>query len=253
MKYTIKPLLVLSFLVAISVACTQSEVVLDKDVAQINEKIGKYEIQIKSAQKMLKKLKEAKRKALINSKLSSKNGAGYATNVAKAEASVRELEGKLGKLEALTNSGPPYKTSTGKTLTKSKVNTLTIKVKTRLNVAKAKLSSAQKVLAVSKKSSKGNAAISEQLGLKIAQLEGKIEILKNNVGLLRDMEDQRKLKNEYDNDLAQGLLKEMDKTISELDSIIEVDIEEVFDEQNKLGGEANNGLSNDDVDLLDEL
>jgi hypothetical protein len=226
---------------------------LDKVVAQINEKIGKYDIQIKSAQKMLKKLKKAKRKALINSKLSSKNGAGYVTNVEKATASVKELQGKLSKLETLTTQGPPYKTSTGKTLTKSKVNTLTITVKTRLNVAKAKLISAKKMLAVSTKSSEGNAAISEQLGLKIAQLEGKIEILKNNVGLLKDMEDQRTLKNEYDNDLAQGLLKEMDKTISELDSIIEVDIDEVFNDQSALVGEGNNGLSNDDVDLLDEL
>ena len=123
MKFTLQTLFILSLLIGISTACTQSEVMLDKVVAQINEKIGKYDIQIKSAQKMLKKLKKAKRKALINSKLSSKNGAGYVTNVEKATASVKELQGKLSKLETLTTQGPPYKTSTGKTLTKSKVNT----------------------------------------------------------------------------------------------------------------------------------
>lgn len=234
-------------------ACTQSEVVVDKVITKINEKIGKYEIQLKSAEKMLVKLQAAQRKARINSKLSSKNGEGYQTAVDQATNAVKELQGQLDKIETILAKGAPYKTSKGKSLTKSKLNTLKVKVKTKLSVATAKFKASEKALLVSVKSKEGNAAVSDQLSLKIAQLEGKIEILKNNIDLLNDMEEQRKLKSDYDSELAKGLLKEMDKTIGELDSIIEVDLEEVFDTSTKVDDGANNGLSNDDVNLIDEL
>ena len=67
------------------------------------------------------------------------------------------------------------------------------------------------------------------------------------------MEEQRKLKSEFDSELAKGLLSEMDKTIAELDSIIDVDIDEVFNEPSSVDASDNNGLSNDDVDLIDDL
>ncbi len=236
-----------------NIACTQSEVVVDKVVAKINEQIGKYDIQLKSAEKMLVKLKEAQRKAKINSKLSAKNGDSYQSNVDKAQAAVTELEGKLAKIEAKESKGPPYTTASGKKISKSKLNTLKVKVNTKLSVAKAKLNASKKALLVSQKSAQGNAAISEQLDLKIAKLQGKIEILKNNIGLLNDMEEQRKLKSEYNSELAKGLLSEMDKTIAELDSIIDVDMDEVFNEPSPVDEGANNGLSNDDVDLIDDL
>ena len=245
-------LLITTFSLA-NLACTQSEVVVDKVVAKINEQIGKYDIQLKSAEKMLVKLKEAKRKAKINAKLSSKNGESYQGNVDKSQAAVSELESKLAKIKAKEDKGPPYRTASGKKLTKSKLNTLKVKVSTKLSVAKAKLSASQKALQVSQKSAQGNTAIGEQLDLKIAKLQGKIEILKNNIGLLNDMEEQRKLKSEFDSELAKGLLSEMDKTIAELDSIIDVDMDEVFNEPSSVDESGNNGLSNDDVDLIDDL
>ncbi len=234
-------------------ACTQSEVVVDKMVAKINEQIGKYDIQLKSAEKMLVKLKAAQRKAKINSKLSAKNGESYQEDVNKSDSAVKTLQGQLDKIEGMETKGAPYKTSKGKKITKSKLNMLKVKVKTKLSVATAKLKSANKALQVSQKSKDGNAAVSDQLGLKIAQLEGKIEILKNNIGLLNDMEEQRKLKSEYDGELAKGLLKEMDKTIAELDSIIDVDLDDVFNAPSSVSDGANNGLSNEDVNLIDEL
>ena len=234
-------------------ACTQSEVVVDKVIAKINEQIGKYEVQLKSAEKMLIKLKKAQRKAKINSKMSAKNGDGYKSAVDQADSSVKELQSQFDKIEAILSKGSPYKTSKGKTLTKAKLNGLKIKVKTKLSVAAAKLRASQKALQVSVKSKEGNSAISDQLSLKIAQLEGKVEILKNNIDLLNDMEEQRKLKSDYDSELAKGLLKEMDKTIGELDSIIEVDLEEVYETSSTDINGVNNGLSNDDVNLIDEL
>ena len=235
------------------VACTQSEVVVDKVIAKINEQIGKYDVQLKAAEKMLVKLKDAQRKAKINSKLSAKSGESYQSDVTKAQGAVDTLQAQLDKLVALETKGAPYTTSKGKKISKSKLNTLKVTVQTKLSVASAKLTAANKALQVSEKSKEGNAVVSDQLSLKIAQLEGKIEILKNNINLLNDMEEQRKLKSEYDSELAQGLLKEMDKTIAELDTIIEVDIDEVFAAPTNVDQSANNGLSNEDVDLIDEL
>ena len=234
-------------------ACTQSEVVLDKVMNKINEKIGKHEIQLKKAEKMLKRLKEAQRKAKINSKLTSKDSVSYRSKVQEAQRAVDELGAQRDKLKALADKGAPYKTSKGQTISRSKLNTLTAKVNARFSIAQSKLRNAQKALKVSEKSSKGNAAVSDHLSVKIAQLDGKIMILKNNLSLLNDMREQRKLKSDYDGSETQDLLKNMDKAINELESTIDVDLDDVFEEQTSTETTGNNGLSSDDVDLLDDL
>ena len=234
-------------------ACTQSEVILDKFMTKVNEKIGKHEVQLKKAEKMLKRLRDAKRKAKINSRLTSKDSDSYKTKVQEAEQAVNELSAQRDKVKALADKGPPYKTSKGKTISRSKLNTIKAKVNAQFTIAQSKLKNAKKALKVSEKSSKGNEAVSDHLSVKIAELEGKIAILKNNLSLLNDMKEQRKLKNDYDSSETQDLLKNMDKAINELESTIDVDIDDVFDEQTSTKTSGNNGLSSDDVDLLDEL
>ena len=245
--------LLLTCSLGLMTACTQSEVVLDKVMTKINEKIGKHEIQLKKAEKMLKRLREAQRKAKINSKLTSKDSVSYKTKVQKAQEAVNELSAQRDKIQALADKGPPYKTSKGKTISRSKLNTLKAKVNSRFMIAQSNLKNAQKALKVSEKSSKGNAAVSDHLSVKIAELDGKIAILKNNLSLLNDMKEQRKLKSDYDSSETQDLLKNMDKAINELESTIDVDLDDVFEEQTSTETSGNNGLSSDDVDLLDDL
>jgi hypothetical protein len=63
------------------------------------------------------------------------------------------------------------------------------------------------------------------------------------------MEEQRASNNAYDPSAANSLLAEMDKTIDGIDTSIDVELE-AMDETIT---EGNNGLSDDDVDLIDEL
>ena len=230
-------------------ACTQAEVVADKVIKELNEKIGKHQVQLKDAEKLLVKLKEAKRKALINEKMSKKGISGHQDHVKEAQGQVVELTKKMDKITEIETKGAPYKTSTGKELSRAKLETLKTKVNLRLKVAKQKLKSAEQALRISTKSASGNQLLSEKLELKIADLQGKVEIIKSNIGLLEDMEEQRKLNNSYDTSIAQGLLKDMDKTISELDVTIDIDLDNMFDDTKT----NSSGLSDDDVNLIDEL
>ena len=234
-------------------ACNQAEVIADKVIAKINEKIGKHEIQLKEAEKQLKRLKEAQRKAKISARQSSKSIGTYETEVKRAQATVDELKDKRDKLKAIKAKGAPYKTSKGRELTKSDLLKLTAKVTSRLTVAESKLRTSQQALKVTQRSTQGNSSVSDQLATRIVELEGKIEILRNNLALLKQMEEQRKLKSDYDTKAAQGILSEMDRTISELDTTIEVDLEEVFDEQTSTADGNTTGLSASDNDILDEL
>ena len=245
--------LLLTCALSMATACTQSEVVLDKVMTKINEKIGKHEIQLKKAEKMLKRLQDAQRKAKINSRLTSKDSVSYQSKVQEAQQAVDGLSAQRDKLKVLEEKGAPYKTSKGKTISRSKLNTLKAKVKARLSIAQSQLRNAKKALRVSEKSSKGNEAVSDHLSVKIAELSGKIAILKQNLSLLNDMKEQRKLKSDYDGSETQDLLKNMDRAINELESTIDVDIDDVFEEQTSTETSGNNGLSSDDVDLLDEL
>ena len=234
-------------------ACTQSEVLMDKITKQLNEKIGKHEIQIKKAEKMLTRLKEAQRKAKINTSLTAKNSVSYEKEVERAQAAFEELTEKQNKLKDMIAKGAPYKTNKGKELTDTEVKVLTVKVNTKLEIAKTNLKTAQRSLNISKKSNQGNGVVSDNLSIKIAQLEGKIAILKRNLDQLNDMKEQRKLKNDYEGTDTQELLGEMDKQISELESTIDVDLEEFFDDQAKVGADDKTGLSTSDEAILDDL
>ena len=232
-------------------SCTQAEVVADVVIKQINEKIGKHRVQLKEAEKLLVKLKAAKKKAKISGHMSKRGLDGYKKNVSDAQAKVDEMQGQLDKIKGIEDKGAPYMTSKGKELTKAKLNTLKMKVSSRLNVAKAKLKSAKQALRVTAKTSKTSGTLVDRLDVKIVDLQGKIEIIRNNIGLLEDMEEQRKLSKTYDSSAASGLLKEMDRTIGELDVTIDIDLETMFEESGE--SDANNGLSDDDVNLIDEL
>ena len=234
-------------------ACTQSEVLLDKITKQLNEKIGKHEIQIKKAEKMLKRLRDAQRKAKINTSLTAKNNVSYEKEVERAQAALDGLTAKQAKLKDLIAQGLPFKTSKGKELSSAEIKVLGIKVKTKIEVAKANLKTAKRSLNISKKSNQGNSVVSDNLSIKIAQLEGKISILKRNLDQLNDMKEQRKLKNDYEGTDTQDLLKEMDKQISELESTIDVDLDEFFDDQAKVGSDDGTGLSLSDEAILDDL
>jgi uncharacterized protein HemX len=75
-------------------ACSQAEVVADKVMAKINEKIGKHEVQLKEAEKQLKRLKEARRKAEISARQSTKSIESKQSDVTQAQAAVDELKSK---------------------------------------------------------------------------------------------------------------------------------------------------------------
>ena len=242
-------IVLLPFLFFVVEGCTQAEVVADKVIKELNEKIGKHQVQLKDAEKLLVKLKEAKRKALINEKMSKKGISGHQDQVKEAQGKLAELKGQIDKITAIEAKGSPYVTSKGKEITRAKLNNLKTKVNLRLKVAQQKLKAAEQALRISTKSASGNQLLSERLELKIVDLQGKVEIIKNNIGLLEDMEEQRKLNNSYDTSIAQGLLKDMDKTISELDVTIDIDLETMFDDTKT----NSSGLSDDDVNLIDEL
>lgn len=244
--------LMLSSLCFTFTACTQSEVLLDKITKQLNEKIGKHEIQIKKAEKMLKRLRDAQRKAKINTSLTAKNSVSYVKEVERAQAALDELTQKENKLKELIAKGAPYKTKS-KTLTESQVKVLKIKLSTKIEVAKTNLKTAKRSLNISKKSNQGNEVMSDNLSIKIATLEGKITILKRNLDQLNDMKEQRKLKNDYEGTDTQDLLGEMDKQISELESTIDVDLEEFIDEQTQVGEQGDSKLSTTDEAILDDL
>lgn len=240
-------------LILTTTACTQSEVIADKLMKQLNEKIGKYDVRIKDAEKKLKQLKAAQRKAQINAKVTARTGTRYEDEVKQAKAQVKELSEKLAKVEAIKAKGAPYKTSKGRELTVTQVNTLKIKVQTRLKIAQSKLRNAERGLKVSKSSSAGNSSVSDHLALKIAELEGKIAILKDQLRTLNNIKAQRKLKSEYDDEGTMELLKSMDRDISELESTIDVDVEDAFRDATSTEVTGNNGLSSSDVELIDEL
>ena len=215
----------------------------------INNKVGKYEVKIKEAEKLLAKMREAQKKAKISAKMSNST---ISQNEIKAKAAaeiVQDLNEKLEKLTAIETKGAPYVTSAGKELTRSKLNELKQLLKTRLSVELAKKKSADSALKISKTGENSNQNIDQILQVKIIEVQGKIEILRNNIDLLQQMENQAKLKQEYDSSLATSLLKDIDKAIVELETGIEVDFETIFNEEPVQPG----GLKASDVNLLDSL
>jgi chromosome segregation ATPase len=234
-------------------ACTQSEVLLDKITKQLNEKIGKHEIQIKKAEKMLTRLRDAQRKAKINTSLTAKNSVSFEKEVERAQAAFDELTEKQNRLKDMIAKGAPYKMKIGKDLSETQVKVLTVKVNTKLEIAKTNLKTAKRSLLISKKSNQGNEAANDSLSIKIAQLEGKISILKRNLDQLNDMKEQRKLKSDYEGTDTQDLLREMDKQIDSLESTIDVDLDEFLEDQAKIGSNEATGLSTSDEAVLDDL
>ena len=241
----------LSSLAALTMqACTQSSVAYEKVVKMINNKIGKYEIKIKEAEKLLVKMKEAQKKARISATLNHKNLSGYEQTVKETNAVFNDLSAKMKKLEALEAKGAPYMTSKGEEIKLSKLNTLKATVRNRLTVAEAKKKNAAQALRIAKKCEMGNGKISDHLSNKIIEVQGKIEILRNNIDMLHQMEEQAKLKNEYDSTLATSLLRDIDKSIVELETGIDIDLETMFAEEETT---QPGGLKSEDVDLLDSL
>jgi len=141
-------------------------------------------------------------------------------------------------------------TSKGEEIKLSKLNTLKATVRNRLTVAEAKKKNAAQALRIAKKSEMGNGKISDHLSNKIIEVQGKIEILRNNIDMLHQMEEQAKLKNEYDSTLATSLLRDIDKSIVELETGIDIDLETMFAEEETT---QPGGLKSEDVDLLDSL
>jgi hypothetical protein len=251
LNYLIK---VLSVLMVTSSAlfvlsCTQSEVAYEKMVKMINEKVGKHEVKIKEAEKLLTKMKEAQKKAKLADKMGQSTLSQNETKATEAAQVVQYLNEKLEKLKAMETKGAPYIMSTGEEITRSKLNELKNVLQTRLSVEVAKKRNADSALKFSKSNESSNQKIAQILQIKIIDLQGKIEVLKNNIDLLQQMESQARLKKEYDSSVATSILKDIDKAIVELETEIDVDFETIFNEEPVQPG----GLKASDVDLLDSL
>jgi predicted nucleic acid-binding Zn-ribbon protein len=94
--------------------------------------------------------------------------------------------------------------------------------------------------------------VSQQLEARIIKLDGQIQTLRENLALLKQMEEQRKVKSDFDATQAEGVLAEMDKTISELDTTIEVDLEDMLQDDTS-SSTSSTSLSSEEADLLDGL